>query len=418
MATDIDVIIIGAGVAGLNAARTLMTHGVSFVVVEAGHRIGGRAYSEQLANGSWFDLGCSYLHEGEINPIVPLAHEMGIALGDGQRYDLEHWHLAAGDRLATPEKREGFRAFYASLDEAMAARIEDCPISDLIDWDSPFAPTYAAVMTGLNAADVTEQSVLDYLRSGFGLDYPVGGGLGRLIAQWGAVVPVTLNCAVDRLEWRRGQVTAHTQHGRVTAKRAIITVSTGILASSGLAFAPALPDMWINAIGGLPCGTLNKIGLGFAPGSFAPEDAGWHTNIESPIDPEADASCGFDINLDGPDQVIVFEGGSRGIYLERLGPQAMRDYALDAVTSRFGSAIESRLEGSITTAWHSEPLSLGSYAYATPGFMHARDQLRLPIEETLFFAGEATSKNHYGTCHGAYWEGARAADEVVRLERA
>lgn len=418
MVTDTDVIIIGAGVAGLNAAHTLMAQGVSFVLVEAGHRIGGRAYSEQLANGSWFDLGCSYLHEGEINPIVPIAHEMGISLGDGQRYDLNNWHLAAGERPATPEQMDGFRAFYKRIDDAMAARTEDCAISDLIDWDSPYAPTYAAVMTGLNAADVTTQSVLDYLRSGFGLDYPVSGGLGRLIARWGAAVPVTLNCAVDRLEWRRGHVTAHTQQGRVTARRAIITVSMGILGSGGLAFAPVLPDAWIDAIAGLPCGTLNKIGLGFAPGSFAPEDAGWHTNIELPIDPGADASCGFDINLDGPDQVIVFEGGSRGIYLERLGPQEMLDYAVDVVTSRFGSAIEKRLEGSITTAWHSEPLSLGSYAYAVPGHAHARDQLRLPLEDTLFFAGEATNLHHYGTCHGAYLEGARAAIDVARLERA
>ena len=108
MQTDTDVIIIGAGVAGLAAAKTLIAAGIPCVVVEASHRIGGRAYAEQFADGSWFDLGCSYLHEAELNPFVPIAAEHGFAVGDGTRFQTENTHLhESGNSGAGPDRLSG-----------------------------------------------------------------------------------------------------------------------------------------------------------------------------------------------------------------------------------------------------------------------------------------------------------------------
>ena len=93
--TDVDVVIIGAGIAGLSAAKTIADAGYTFRILEASHRIGGRAYSEPYARGGMFDLGCSYLHESDTNPLKPIAAALGIELGNGDRFVREEWLLLA-----------------------------------------------------------------------------------------------------------------------------------------------------------------------------------------------------------------------------------------------------------------------------------------------------------------------------------
>lgn len=409
MVTDTDVIIIGAGIAGLNAAKSLVARGIDHIVLEASHRIGGRAYSEAFADGSWFDLGCSYLHEGEINPLRPIAEAFDAGLGDGTRFDPDRFHLHAPDDLGLTAA--GYRAYAAACDERMQDISGDTDMGAIMDWDSAYAPFYAHLMAGLNGSDVTEQSVMNYLASGFGLDIPLKTGLGSLIARWGADVPVRLNCAVEAITWRTGHVRVDTANGHITAKRLIVTVSTGILNAGQIRFDPLVPEPWASAMSGLPCGTLNKIGIAFQPNSFARDDAGWHSSISGD---GADDIASFDINLDGHEQVIFFAGGSFGIHLEKRGPAAMQDYAFSALESVFGSAIHRQITGCITTAWAGEPLTIGSYSYAMPGHDDARTTLSAPIEGTIIFAGEATSGSHYGTAHGAFLEGARAA-QAIRL---
>jgi len=85
MSAETDVIIIGAGSAGLSAAKELSRLGKTHTVVEGSHRIGGRAYSEEIASGVWFDLGCAWLVEGAANPFVPIADELGITVGKDKR---------------------------------------------------------------------------------------------------------------------------------------------------------------------------------------------------------------------------------------------------------------------------------------------------------------------------------------------
>jgi hypothetical protein len=152
----------------------------------------------------------------------------------------------------------------------------DTAVGDLMNWDSPIAPLYVHLMAGLNASDVTEQSAVDYMRSGFGRDYPVRGGLGSLVAKWGADIPVTLNCRVGAVNMTGRDVTVTSNHGDLRTKRVIITVSTGILAAGDILFTPALPDTVTTAIDHLPCGTLNKIGVALAPGAVPPDADGWH----------------------------------------------------------------------------------------------------------------------------------------------
>ena len=418
MQPDNDVIIIGAGVSGLAAAKTVISAGLTCVVIEASHRIGGRAYAEQFADGSWFDLGCSYLHEAELNPFLPIAAEYGYAVGDGTRFQTGNTHLhESGNNGASLEEYE---AYIAACEARMSAITRDLAhggdrdIASAMDWESPYALVYSHLMAGLNGSDVTEQSVEDFLKSGFGLDVPVSQSLGRLVAQWGAAVPVTLNCAVSTIDWHQGYVAVSTAGGKVTARRVIVTVSTNILAAGLIRFAPDLPDEMMAAITHLPCGTLNKIGLCLAPGTFVDDQAGWHVTWPArAVDKAPEEIASFDINIDDKQQAIIFAGGSFGIYLEKQGPAAMRDYAEKCLASVFGNSITRRITDVITTAWNSEPLTLGAYSHAETGYSAAREHMCKPLANTVFFAGEAASVSHYGTCHGAYISGQQTARRLL-----
>jgi len=419
MSDETEIVIVGAGVAGLSAAQTLAAAGIPFTLVEASHRIGGRAYSEAFTSGAWFDLGCSYLHEGVLNPFTPIAAKLGFGLGDGTRFARDNWHVKTDRGRLTGPARAQQLAYWDATDRTISAfesdRDDDLALADLMNWDPPQAAAYAHLMAGLNGCDVSEQSAIDFTNAGFGLDYPVIGGLGQLVQRWGGGVPVTLNCMVKGVEWSSDRVALETTRGRITARRASITVSTGILQSGRIAFTPELPDRLGEAINCLPCGTLNKIGILLAENCIDPELAGWH--LYMPVAGDSDqlggGIAGVDINLDDGPQAIVFVGCSLGVYLERLGPAAMQAYAEDCLVSLFGSRIRAVVRDCKTTAWSGEPLSLGAYSHAVPGGVFARRRLAEPLADTVFFAGEAVSDTHFATCHGAFLSGQATARRVL-----
>ena len=165
---DTPVLIIGAGTAGISAARYFQQNNIPFRIIEASHRVGGRAYSEAFKTGGWFDLGCSYLHEGEINPLVPFVAEAGLALGDGDRFAPENWFMQQGRSGISADTLKAYIAFEDSVYDSMTAMEDDTSIADLMDWASPFAGVYGHLMSGLNASDVTDQSVADHLKAGGG----------------------------------------------------------------------------------------------------------------------------------------------------------------------------------------------------------------------------------------------------------
>lgn len=413
---DAEVIIIGAGVAGLSAARALSERGISFIVLEASHRIGGRAYSERLKK-TWFDLGCSYLHEGEINPFVDIARQSGFPLGNGNRFGMDQTKVLSGG-LARADQHAAITAHTKHFENALEARQPhpDKSLADFMDWDDPATAVGAQIMAGLNASDVADQSALDYLASGFGLDYPVPDGLGRLVLHWATSIPVSLNTSVSHIDWQDKLIKVHTTKGMVTAPSVMITVSTGILGGGYIRMTPDLPDSHQQAILDLPCGVLNKIGIEFEDGLFSDADAGWTLgwNDTDPY-PHADDIATIDLNCDGAvPQAVVFTGGSHGIYLEKQGDAALKDYATRQVTRVFGSDAAKSITAMTATAWAGEPMTRGSYSYAIPGSMNARQTLASSVDQRLYFAGEAVSISHYGTCHGAYLSGIDQAHQIAQ----
>lgn len=408
---DYDVVIVGAGAAGLSAAKALKKLGRSFVLVEGSHRIGGRAYSEEIAPGAWFDLGCSYLHQADNNPFVSVADELGHSIGRefGDIFEPSSMPVHGFGQPLEGKDRDRYDRYLMDCYQAIgtAAKAgQDVAIAELIDFDNEFAPIYMAAMAELMTLDLDEISTVDYMATDDGPDFPIKNGYGNLVKAWGTDVPVSLNTRVERIDCRGSGVRVDTSNGSLRAATVLVTVSTGILASQQIEFLPGLPGAKLDAIAGLPCGTENKICLHFDEDIFGPDGRGFHLAWNDEF------AGGFEASVMGQDTAIVFTGGRHAVWLEKQGQQAGEDYALNMVASVFGEKVREHLTRSIVTAWTAEPWTLGSYSCAIPGQAHQRQNLAAPINDKLFFAGEATTVGDHACCHGAFNSGQRAAREI------
>ncbi len=407
-----EVIIIGAGAAGLSAAKELTRQGLRYTLVEASHRIGGRAYSEEIAPNNWFDLGCSYLHQGETNPFVPIAEDLGFILAKdkGDLFALDQVRYYRNGVLLDDEQSALCNQYDQQCTEniiASNAQGDDTAVADLIDLDSPYAAPLMIGMGTANAVDIDQTSAADLVNFIGGSDFPIQDGYGNLVKKWGDDVPVSLNTNVTTVNWNSSGARVETNRGTITGQRVLTTVSTGILAANHIQFNPGLPDWKEAAIAGIPTGTMNKICVHFNRDVFAASDLGvhltWRDNGEG---------SEIEANVMGLNTVTVFIGGRFAVWLEKQGQQAGLDFALKQITDVFGNDIRNHIDNSIVTAWATEPLTLGSYSCALPGQAHQRVELARPIDNKLFFAGEATIVGAQATCHGAYLSGIRAAQEI------
>ena len=415
MSSDADVIIIGAGAAGLSAAKELSRLGLSYIVVEGSHRIGGRAYSEEIAPGVWFDLGCSYLHQGDTNPFVAIADELGVTIGKdyGDIFKDNKLSLYQDGVPLNPAERE---AYLSSQNEcytaihAAADRGEDVAIADLLDLENKYAMTYANSMAATYAQDIDQISSIEVATFEEGPDIPILNGYGNLVAAWANDIPVSLNTKVERVEYSNKRVSVATSRGTLQARTVLSTVSNGILAAGEIKFTPALPDWKFEAVSGLPIGTLNKICVYFDQDIFSPERRGFHIVCN-----ENAGAAGFEASVMGQNTAIVFVGGRHAIWLEKQGQQASHEFAVNQVAEVFGNDIRKQEMRSIATAWTSDPWTRGSYSCALPGHAHQRVELARPLDDCLFFAGEATTVGDHACCHGAYRSGIRAAQEIAKV---
>ena len=414
MPADTDVVIIGAGASGLSAAKELEKSGISFAVIEGSHRIGGRAYSEEIAPGEWFDLGCSYLHQGDNNPFVEIADQLGVVIGrdKGDIFVDQTKGLYKNGTALSPSERDAYIAYHAECFKAIgdsAGRGEDVAITDLVNLESEYALPFMHNMAEACAGDIDEISAADVAAFDTGPDIPVLNGYGNLVSTWGADVPVTLNARVERVNWSEKEPIVETPKGKHRAKAILCTVSTGILAAQDIVFFPNLPDWKLDAINGLPIGTENKICVHFDRDVFGPDARGFHNTWN-----DNDEAGGFEASAMGLNTAVVFSGGRFAAWLEKQGTEACVDYALGRISEAFGNDIRKHVTCTIATAWKTDPWTRGSYSYALAGQAHQRLELARPIEGQLFFAGEATTVGDHCCCHGAYRSGIRAAKEIAR----
>jgi monoamine oxidase len=404
-----DVAIVGAGSAGLAAAKTARGLGLDVVVLEASHRIGGRGYTEELAPGVPFDLGCHWMHSASLNPYVAIAEKYGFHYRKGS-YPRS---LFIDGRKATAAEGTELDAFIdRNHDTVIAAAKQgrDISVADATERENRWTEVLDYWTTIGCAADSDQVSVMDTFHyNDTDENWPLKEGFGALISRFGADVPVTLNCAVQRIEWGGLDAVLHSRQGPIKARRVIVTVSTGVLGAGDIRFDPALPNWKLAAIEGLPLGTHNRIGLMLDRDPFGPDFPKGSLLLEEGAEP-----MGFGIRPFGQDWVVGYTGGRFALWLERAGQAAAVELAKEKLAKVFGSDIKKYVTRSIVTAWAGDPWVRGSYSAALPGQGHQRAEIAKPIEDRLFFAGEATSTEFHATAHGAYITGIDTARAVAK----
>ena len=414
MASRVDVVIVGAGAAGLSAAKSAASHGLSFVLVEASDRIGGRAHTEEFVPGQPIDRGCHWMHSASLNPFVGIAETLGFRYRRecGWNSTIHHYgaflddaRTRAVDALVEADERA----------IAAAARHGDPPVADVMNLDSPWAPYHAYWLSLDSSRDPDEvgaAGIAAYHETDD--DWPVIDGYGALVAAWAADVPVTLDAPVQRVTMTRDGVDVETPLGTIAGRTALITVSTNMLVCGRIAFEPELPSWKTTAAQALPLGVHNKIAIGLNSASAALPESQYLTAMTR----EHDVPVALNVRPYGYDHVVGSTVGRFAASLERSGRAASVEFLVEHLKAVFGSSITNCLtDRVIATTWQGDPWALGAYSAARPGQAHQRAFLARPVEDRLFFAGEATSREFFCTGHGAYLTGQRAIGEIVALSR-
>ena len=410
MTSEVDVVIVGAGAAGLAAAKAAASQGLSFVVLEASRRIGGRARTEELGTGQPFDLGCHWMHSASINPFVGIADRLGFRYRRKPGWNsVIHHHGAFLDDRRTRDVEALVEADERAIAEA--ARHGDPSLAEVMDRHSPWAPYHAYWRSLESSFDPDQTGVADFAAyDETGDDWPVVDGYGALVAAWAAEVSVTLDAPAQRVVMTRDGVAVETPWGTIAGRAALITVSTGVLASGHIVFEPELPSWKTTAAEELPLGVHNKTAILLNAASPALPEPQYLTAMTR----DHDTPVALNVRPYGYDYVTGTTAGRFGDSLERAGRDASVEFLVEHMKAVFGNGIARCLTDKvIVTAWRGEPWTLGAYSAPRPGRAHQREVLARPVDDRVFFAGEATTRDTFATCHGASLTGRRAVGEIV-----
>lgn len=409
MQQEVDVAIVGAGAAGIAAARRLMGRGRSVLLIEALDRLGGRAHTVEI-EGDRLDLGCGWLHSGDRNPLAALAQADALPIVRGP----VAWGAQLRD-LGFPkaDQRAAAAAYGRFAEQARAAPPPSDRAGDLIPRDDPWR-AYADALSGyLNGAELDRLSVADFLAyddAATDANWRLPDGYGTFIAGQGGPVLTALAATARSIDDTGARVTIATDRGTVSARAAVVTVSTCCLAAGTIRFSPALDDH-LHAAAQLPLGLADKLFLRLADRDAVPP--------ESHLlgDPHRAGTGSYYLWPFGRGVIECFFGGTGARALEGAGPGAAEAVAREELGGLLGADFARGLRPLVETAWGRAPTIRGSYSHALPGRAGARAVLATPPSPRLAFAGEACSPRDFSTAHGAWESGLRAAAHVDQALR-
>ena len=404
-----DAIIVGAGVAGLTAARALARAGRRVLVLEGRDRTGGRAFTDRTSFSRPWDHGCHWLHSPERNPFTRIADDLGFAYAPRAA---EGGIFVDGARLPPEAERDVTRFVRQATETVRAAGRagRDVALPEVVDFSHPAARHFAALMRGKMGVEPHLISALDFTRYLWeGDDRPMRNGFGALLQRYFADVPVTLSAPVGAIDWSGRTARVTSPKGVAEATRVLVTVSTGVLASESIAFTPRLPDWKVRAIEGLPMAHSVKVGCEFSKDVF-----GMPETTMIPCLFAGDRSMEVEVRPFGWNGATCYLDGELARRLEVEGNGAARALALEGLREIFGNGIQAHLVAAVETAWDRDPLTRGVYVASLPGRFDDRATLALPVEDRLYFAGEAMDPDFAGDVHGAHRSGLTAAEAILR----
>ena len=413
---DCDLLVIGAGAAGIAAARAARAAGRSVRVLEARHRPGGRALTDATTLGAPFDLGATWLHAAERNPVAHLARSLGIGLADADSARQEQSYV--GDRPVNAAEQAAYDAAWEAFEPAIKARAA-LPGPDIAaaeaaprggPWDATIAAWYGQVISAWPLEAISLRDFAATLLSGSNL-LPAG-GLGALVALLAEGLPIAFGAEVTELRWGGAEAVARGGFGTLRAGAVICTLPTTLLAAGTIRFDPPLPPETIQAAHDLPMGAAIKVALRAAGEDRLGLPA--HFSTDRQVAP-GEALVPITFWPQGHPYASAWIGGPLAVELEREGPAAIETFLLGEIAARLGSAAPRAFRpGVLASAWFTDRLARGVYTHARIGAAGARAVLAAPLAGgRLCLAGEACHPDLAGTVGGAWLSGEAAAGHAL-----
>ena len=444
------VLVIGAGFAGLSAARALRQSGWQVTVLEARDRPGGRVLTDRSINGQVFDLGPSWLHAGPKNPLKAVADASGIATRVTDYTNLRFSVRRGEERQILPRSEVlKFAQLFSGTMESTSlwATIEELAvesgtvtgtvnrtslsIADVFNAavrrieaaSGPIDPgllalqrwvlesNLAAPLEEVGFAELLDESATSAEDSLLPVDDRyVLGGMDQITNLLARDLDIRLGDPVRRVEWRPGRVRIDTTARVHEADAVVITLPTSLLANDAVEFLPALPAAKKAAAKRVPMGLLNKV-VALFPAPF------WDTSVDFlTFHATPPPLCYAWLNLfryTGQPALVGFTSGLMAREVERMSEAQVRARVFSRLRAVRGAAIPEPVAVRVSH-WASDPWAQGSYSFLGLGAStRDRSVLAEPVGNTLFFAGEATQVSDPASVHGAWWSGLRAAREIL-----
>ena len=429
---DADVLIIGAGVAGLACAEVLSDAGLSVLIVEARDRVGGRILTQyDKKDGFPIELGAEFVH-GEHPELIKRIERAGLRLrrineepwcleNDGLQKCGEFWSQTEKvlDKLRMSRNDQSFAQFLRSAaGKSFSADARDSAVR------------YVEGFNAARASEISVNSIVRGLRTEEKIDgdkqFRIVGGYAALVADMyqrllAAGVRIETGAIVERVRWRKSQVELQTSRGALSARQSVITLPLGVMQSGAVKFFPSLRRKQA-AAKWLRMGEVIRVGLRFR-GRFwegiRPQAGGPTLRRMGFLFSKHEVFPTWWTQMPSHEPLLVAWSPSWHTQkLRGLSRAALANSSLTALSSILKIS-KRELRGLLVEAhvhdWQADPFSLGAYSYVKPGGEPGQRELAAAVQSTLFFAGEAlVTDGTNGTVHGALESGVRAARELLK----
>lgn len=392
----IDLAIVGAGAAGISAAREAKRRGLDCTILEASDRVGGRAHSVEW-NGRHLDLGAGWLHSANRNPLVPLAEQLGLSIDRAETPWLRQYHALGFSREDQQAAYEAFAAFEEQVASPQPGDVAAAALPADGRWNA-FVDALSGYLNGTSPRHMSAEDYAAYSEASNEQNWRLPTSYGGLIARLAEGLAVEHGFKVDQIEWDGEHVRLSSERGALAAQRAIVTVSSNVLASGAIRFLPAL-DEHMHAAAQLPLGHVEKMFFALDEAEEFPNDAHLIGN------PHRSDTGSYMLR---PMGLPVVEGFYGGEWVAGASFDQIEQLTREELGKLLGNSFGQRIRLVVHSTWKEDLLFGGSYSFARPACHAMRDRLAEPVGERLAFAGEACSPSDYSTVHGA-WESGIAA---------